>query len=316
VDPDLKHPRVDEWTAGFEGQVGKDLRLSVTGIWREDKNIQGTIRPEARWLEKSLTTSTTGSDPSLNGIQVPAYTWTNRDASENSGLLLNPDGYQYRDASGNVLGTARAERKYKALMFVLDKRLSDRWQGRVSYVLSKAEGSIDNTGSNTFGQSSFFETPTRALVNSYGRPENDRTHELKVFATWQIPKIDVGLNAYYRYLTGTRWTPFERFRSRDINFSPSSGRQPLLEPRGNRRLDSENYLDVRVEKIFNLGGTNRLSVYADIQNVFNAGTVIDVNRRHPVLSIAGQGTEVDLDVGTPTIIYDPRRLLLGARWSF
>mgnify|MGYP000642355150 CR=1 FL=1 len=31
--------------------------------------------------------------------------------------------------------------------------------------------------------------------------------------TWQIPKIEVGLNAYYSYLTGRNWTPYQRLCS-------------------------------------------------------------------------------------------------------
>jgi len=203
-------------------------------------------------------------------------------------------------------------------MVVLDKRFSNRWQGRVSYVLSKAEGYFSNWDwpPDTFGQSTLFETPTRALVNSFGQPETDRTHELKVFATYKIPKIDVGLNAYYRFLTGWTYTPYQRYRSRDIDYPLSSGRSPLLEPRGDRRMDNESYLDLRIEKSFNLGGTNRLAVYADIQNLFNAGTVIYVQDRYPLLSISGEGTSVDVPFEAPSQIYDPRRLILGARWSF
>jgi len=43
VDPDMKHPRVDEWTAGIDRELTKDVRLSVTGIWRQDKNIQTSV---------------------------------------------------------------------------------------------------------------------------------------------------------------------------------------------------------------------------------------------------------------------------------
>jgi hypothetical protein len=219
----------------------------------------------------------------------------------------------YRDPSGAALGSAVAERKYKGLQFVLYKRFSDRWLGRVSYVLSKTESSIANTASNSYGQTTQFETPTNALVFAEGRPVNDRTHEIKVYGTWQIPKIEVGLNAYYSYLTGRNWTPYQRYSSRVLNYPLSSGRQPLLEPRGNRRLDDENYLDLRIEKIFKVGaGTDRIAVYADVQNLFNAGTVIDVNERYPSVSIANE----DVEFGSPTTVIGPRRWLLGARWSF
>jgi len=306
VDPDMKHPRVDEWTAGIERELTKDVRLSVTGVWRQDKNIQGSVYPDARWEPAEVENGVTGQP-------ITVYNWANQEESETTPLLTNPDGFAYLDPDGNVLGRARAERKYKALMLMLDKRFSDRWQGRISYVLSKAEGSIDNSGANTFGASTVFQTPTRALINAYGRPVYDRTHEVKVYGTWQIPKIEVGLNAYYRFLSGTNWTPYQRYSSRLLNYPLSSGRQPLLEPRGNRQLDNESYLDLRIEKTFKVGaGSDRIAVYADVQNLFNAGTVIDANERYPSVSIANE----DVEGGSPTVIIGPRRWLLGARWSF
>ncbi len=161
VDPNIKHPRVDEWTAGFERELVKDVRLAVTGIFRQDKNIQASVIPDARWAATTATASTSGNDPALNGKELTVYNWVNRSESDQNYLLTNPDGYQYLDTAGNVLGTARAERKYKAVMFVLDKRFSHRWQGRVSYVWSKNEGT-NNGGFNTYGSSTQFESASRA----------------------------------------------------------------------------------------------------------------------------------------------------------
>ncbi len=315
VDPDIKHPRVDEITAGIERELFKDVRLSVTGIWRQDKNIQASVYPDARWTLDSVTTSTAGNDSSLQGKTIPVYQWANRADSENNVLLTNPDGFRYLDPNGQSLGAASTERKYKGLMLVLDKRFSHRWQGRVSYVYSKSEGVLNNNGAPTYGASSFYETPTNALVNTYGPLTNDRPHELKVFGTWQIPTIEVALSTYFNYLSGRTYTPFQRFGSSAINYPVSAGRQPFLEPRGQRRLDSESYLDLRVEKIFNLGsGTNRLSVYADFQNILNEGTVQAKNARWPNVAIAGYDDPIDFEA--PQAVVAPRRMLLGARWSF
>ena len=130
----MKHPRVDEWTAGIERSLTSDIRVSATGIWRQDKNIQASVYPDARWNPTTVTNGLTGSP-------LGVYNWANRSASETTPLLTNVDGFTYRDPSGNALGTARAERKYTGAMFVLDKRFTNRWQGRISYVWSKAEGS-------------------------------------------------------------------------------------------------------------------------------------------------------------------------------
>ena len=252
IDPNMTHPRVDEWTAGIERELTKDVRLAVTGIWREDKNIQASVYPDARW---DPTTVTNG----LTDQPLTVYNWANRAASESTpdpderGRLRLPRLERQRARH------ARAERKYQGVMVVLDKRFTNRWQGRISYVWSKNGSSINNTGSNSYGQTSAFETPTYALVNNYGRPVNDRTHEVKVYGTWQVPKIEVGLNAYFNYLSGRTYTPYQRYSSRQIVYPRSAGRQPWLEPFGDRRLDNETSLDVRLEKIFKLGnGTSRM----------------------------------------------------------
>jgi hypothetical protein len=307
IDPDVKHPRVDEWTAGIDRELTKDVRLSLTGIWREDKNVQGSVYPDARWTPTTVTNG-------LTNQPLTVYNWANRSASETNGWFVNVDGFQYRDPSGAVVGTASGERTYQALMLVLDKRLTNRWSGRVSYVLSKAEGGVDNNSYWTYGQSTFYETPTRAVVNSFGRLTNDRTHELKVFGTWIVPTIELNLSAYYSYLSGRNYNPFQRYGTRDINFPLSSGRQPLLEPRGTRRLESQSLLDVRVEKIFNISNAGRIAVFADFQNLFNSSDVTGVNARYPSVAVAGYDDPIAFE--GPTSLVQPRRFSLGARWSF
>ena len=184
IDPNIKHPRVDQFTLGFERALSSDFRLAVTGIFRQNKNAQGSVLPSARWAPKTVTNG-------LTGQPLTVYSWINEDESDADRLHTNPDGFQYKDENGKVLGTAKAKRDYKALMVVLSKRLSKRWQAQASYVYSKVEGTVDNAASSVFGyQRYFYETPTTAIVNSEGPLTYDRPHEVKIFATYQIPKID------------------------------------------------------------------------------------------------------------------------------
>jgi hypothetical protein len=323
VDPDMKHPRVDEWTVGFDRALTKDFRLSVTGIWRQDKNVQGSVYPDARWQQVALTTATSSEFPSLSGVPATAYKWTNQSDSEETPLLTNPQGFQYLDANGQPLATANTSRKYKGLMVVLDKRFSDRWQARVSYVWSESKGYISNNSINTFGQKAFFETPTLSTVNTYGPTTYDTPNEIKVMGTYQIPKIELGVSAYYRYLSGTTYAAYQRFSRSQVNWPSSTGRQPYIEARGDRRLPDQSYLDLRVEKFFDLGaGASRIAVFGDLQNVFNKGTVTDANGRYPTVSTGVPTSDPNvwasapIDFAAPTELYQPRRFLLGARWSF
>jgi hypothetical protein len=314
IDPDLKHPRVDETSVGFERALSNDVRLSVTGIYRDNKNTVGSVNPAARWTPVT-TTDGLGRTQTL-------YRWANVSASENSQVITNPEGFQFLDPNGNVLGTIDTTKRYKALMLVASKRFSHNWQAQLSYVLSKAYGSLDNNAEASFGNNSStnggggsrqFETPNITLVNANGESTNSRRHEVKLMLGVQIPVVDVSLNGYFRGLSGRPYTPFQQFASSVINFpATSAGRRVLLEPRGSRRREAEKILDLRAEKLFKLGGKNRIAVYADITNVFNASTVTGVQLRVPELVI---GTET-VAFESPTGIITPRQATFGARWSF
>ena len=127
---------------------------------------------------------------------------------------------------------------------------------------------------------------------------------------FQVPVVDLGINAYFRSLSGRPYQPYQQFASSVISFPASSGgRRVFLEPRGSRRRPSENVLDLRLEKIFKFGAQkNRISLYADITNALNAHTVTDFQYRVPSLTI---GSET-VSFGSPVGIIDPRQVTLGA----
>ena len=320
IDPNIKHPRTDEISLGIERAIGNELRISLTAMRRDNRNLVGTVYPDARWELRNLTSTAAEGLPART---VPVYRWMNSAASDTNLLVTNPDGFVYKDVSGNALGTVDAHRNYRALMAVLSKRFSHRWVGQVSYVLQKAEGVRDNTSEGLFSNaSSFYRTPTLALTNSEGELTNSRRHELKVMLGIQVPVVEIGINAYWRSLSGRPYQAEQRFASSTFGgstFVPlSSWRTPLIETRGSRRRETENILDLRLEKLFNLGSSgrkNRLAVYADITNVFNKEIVQTVQVRTPTLAIGGF-PDNPVAFGGPTLVIAPRQATLGVRWSF
>lgn len=128
------------------------------------------------------------------------------------------------------------------------------------------------------------------------------------------PVVDVGINAYFRAFSGRPYQPYQQFASSVLAFPPSSqGRRVLLEPRGSRRREAEKVLDLRIEKIFKVGGRkDRFSIYADVTNALNASTVDGLQYRVPSLAIG----DADVAFDAPTSIVDPRQVTFGARWSF
>jgi hypothetical protein len=308
IDPDLKHPRVDELTLGIERALTKDFSVSLTGIYRDFKNAIGSVFPDATWAPTNVTSTDTSGFPSR---PLTVYRWVNRSASEENILITNPDGFVYSGA-----GTASTPRKYKGLMAVLSKRLSNRWQAQISYVVSRAEGVVNNTGSTTFGTGRFFQTPTRAIVNSNGPLTNDRTHEFKAYVSYQVPVVDVGVNAIVQSVTGGTYAAFQRFGSAAINFPFSAGREPFLEARGSRRVDRLNTVDLRLDKYFKVGAERKstLSFYVDVQNLLNKTIITNRQARVPNVSIAGVPDPVAFNA--PTGVNAARQITLGARWSY
>ncbi len=148
-------------------------------------------------------------------------------------------------------------------------------------------------------------------------------HEVKLYAGLQVPVVEIGVNAYFRSISGETYTANNRFGRTTILFPPSStGRTPLLEPRGSRRRETLNILDLRLEKIFSIAGHNdRFGLYADITNVFNKGTVTNLATRVTGSSVSYVGPDGTAQSATvpfegPLGLVAPRQVTLAARWSF
>ncbi len=308
---DIKHPRVDEVTAGFERALSGSLRLSVTGIWRDNKNFVNSVAPDARWSPVTVPTDLAGVPT------IGLYRWANRTASNQNYVIRNVKGFQYLDPSGAVLGTVDPFRRYRALMMVLNKRYTDRWQAQISYVFAKATGNVDNNGGQQVATRQF-ETPNLALVNAEGDLSSTPRHEFKLLGSYQIPRIETSLNAYWVMTSGLYYTPFQQFTNTQLaaNGASSSYRRPFLEARGSRQLPNLYKLDLRLEKTFSLVGSNRIGVYGDFENLFNRGGITAVLTRVPGTDVASPTGVITLPFEAPGTIQNPRQLRIGARWSF
>ena len=305
---EIRHPRTDELAAGVERAFGKDVRLGLTLVARWSGNFVNSVYPHARFTPVEVQNLLTAAPLTL-------YQWENREASQGNPLITNPDGLVYRDPTSAALGTADAYRHYQAAMLVLSRRFSGRWQAQASYVLSRAQGTVDNTGMDfsNVGLGSQFEQPSRALVNTDGLLSLDFRHEVKLLGTYQVPKVELALSAILRSQSGQTYTPVQRISGRTLGLA-GGGVNVLLEPRGSRRLPSLTTLDLRAEKIFKVAGKHRLAVYADILNALNAGTPVVAQTQVPSIQI--EGIEQPIEFGAPTRLPPARQVVLGARWSF
>lgn len=307
VDKDIKHPRVDETTLGFERALKGDMRLSLTGVWRDNKNFVNSVAPDARW-----TPVTTTDDL---GQQITLYQWLNRSSSNQNYVIRNVEGFQYLDNNGHVIGTADPFRKYRAFMAVLNKRYTNRWQAQISYVRAKATGNVDNTGAAQVAGRQF-ETPNLALVNSEGEASFTPKHEFKLLGSYQIPVIEASINAFFRATSGLPYNRIQQFPTSVVGSGSSTTyRRIPINPRGTYYLPNLNQLDLRIEKNFTASGSNRFGIYMDLENVANRGGITSTVTR-PTSVTLPDGSAFALPFDTPGALQNPRQIRIGGRWSF
>ena len=219
VADNLNHPRTDEFNVSWEQELSRTFKFTATGIYRSWHNFLNSVLIDGLWSPTSYTPpSWPYSSPNpISGEPMTVYRWANRDAIPQQFLIQNTDTVTYTTPDGESK-TADAYRKYKGLMLVLQRAYRDRWQAQVSYVLSSTKGTVGNTGSSGLS-SGQFETPNLILVNAEGYSDADRRHEFKLFAGYMIPKVEVSVNGYWRYLSGQPYTAQANVSSSTFNWT-------------------------------------------------------------------------------------------------
>jgi len=272
LDPDTSSPLSDEYLIGIQHELFKDFSLGINFIYKYKHNIAEDVLydPETgkKWYtyEKApewwvpYTTVVPGIDI-YDDTEVTIYL----------PRVGHPDFfYQFANAS-------ELWRKYWALEFIFNKRMSNGWQFAGSIVYSKAWGTIGGWYDQSWGWSGAGDSPNY-FVNREGRINIDRPLQIKLMGTVQLP-YRVFLSAYYRHYSGAPWAVDVNVRV-DRSWMTANGLDPtyyswgvLLEPLGTRRGRSSDILDLRVEKEFAIGDFGRLGVYIDAFNVLGWSSV-------------------------------------------
>ena len=254
VDPNLKGQYIDEWLAGFEYDLGRNF---VVGS-------KYTHRDLGRVIEDFL---------------VP---------SEGEYFIANPgSGIGTELAFYDLEHTApapKAKRTINSFEVNARKRFSDNWQFLASAVFSKLEGNYDGTFQVSTGQldpniNSAFDYAD-FLVNTQGRLSNDRKVQVKFDGSYEFSKgaltgLNIGasthwysglpLNAYGYSLAYQNWEYY-------------------LVPRGSAgRGPSDWDADLNISYPIRFGGERRLSLVADIFNLFDRQAINQLDERYNLI---------------------------------
>lgn len=253
---DIKHPYLNQFTVGLERELFRDTSLGITYINREWKNIIGQYDTLSTYVPRTVNVSLLNKAFTIyerTSGSAHDYVLTNIQKGDSPWILADP------------------YRKYWGLEFVFNKRFSNRWQLLASYVYAKAFGTLDNGFADDVGwgaRDGIGTDDPNYWLNADGNSTFDPTHQIKIQGSYIIPWVEVALNVYYQAITGNSWTT----RVRTSRFA--QGRVTFLaEPRGSNHYPMTSNLDVRLEKLFTLGGRYRLGLIVDVFNVFNTDTL-------------------------------------------
>jgi len=294
IDPNIKHPYLDQFTASIERELLKDASFSISYIYRNWRSIIGYYDTLAQFEE------TTVDDPET-GAPITVYNQTNPGEDKfiitnikkgDPGILLNP------------------YRRYWGIEFLFNKRFSSRWQLLASYVYSQTKGTIDNGFAYDIGYANEkyrSEFDPNYWINVDGHATNDPTHMIKVQGTYQLSS-GIFLTAYFRAITGDTWT-------RTYWISLDQGFFDIYTERhGSHRYPMQKILDLRLEKTFTLAKKYRLGVMVDIFNLFNDDSITDWGTKIDYDWLPGEWPSTD---GHQLYeIVRPRQLRLGLRLIF
>jgi len=278
LDPQLKAPRTDltevqvSWapTSRSSVQVAyqRSDRHQLIG-WQDSGGIYGRA-------EITTAAGTVPVRPLLNATSSRLFE------------LSNPEGWFLRQNGLNVKAA--------------------KWWGQGasltgSYMLSRSEGLNPSSGWR-FGESGYdlltrFGQDPNDLTNATGVLPDDHPHLVQVVMSYPISGIGLQIGASFRYVTGAPYTPFVNVRL------PQGTQQIFVEAPGNRRLDAQNILDLRLARSFGLASQQRLEVFGYLLNALNSAAAIDV------LTANIQSA----NFGRPSQIIEPRRLFVGIRVS-
>jgi hypothetical protein len=296
--PNERQPKSDEISLSLERELGQNFGVRGSYVWsryHDTYRIENTLRPYSAY-----NVPVTQTDPGPDGV---------RGNADDPGVLFTH--YEWAPAlNGRAferfwrVNDPAADQKYNSIDIALAKRLSNKWQLSASYSATKRDVPLiysDLTAPASTASGEFNGNVESAPLNPNNEINTaDRTWEYtwKLSGVYQLP-FGVLTSANYEARSGYPWARQVRFTGSTI---PSITLN--VEEIGTRRLPISNQLDVRFEKTVNLMRGHRVALRANIFNILNDNTVLDVTR------LSGP------NFNRPSSIMDPRVVEIGFTYSF
>jgi outer membrane receptor protein involved in Fe transport len=294
IDPHFKASYTDQFIAQFEREIVKDLGISLNYIHKRGgdygayKDIAGQYAP-VPFVDNQDNGGTDFTGQTYTFLQLQNGLGDRRFVLTNPGEMFS---------------------RYNGFTAQLTKHMSHSWEATASLVVSKSKGRLasslgapldEQASGAILGVRQFGQDP-----NDYSRTDGlliaDRPVAGKLQVVYELPKgFLIGIN--FTHQSGRPWGRL--LNVSDVVNVPKS--QQLAAPLdGSHRVGDWNVLDARVQKQFTLSKDAKLGLFADLLNLTNNAAFDSVGDRLGTSS----------NYGLPTAFIPPRRLMLGAKFTF
>jgi hypothetical protein len=299
--PDRKLPYAHQFTLGYVRELTPSLAFNVDYVrmLNKDMFLARNLNPSLR-ADTSRTGAITRSDAfGLLGESYSQQVWL----FENTG-----------------------ESDYNALNLSLEKRYANNWSGRISYSLSKTDGTANDQADRNQ-----YQVGTNLNLDAWRGPSNvDRRHILSLGAQTEIPKTHgITLSSTVRYMSGAPFTIYDTSIDADRNgelvdpvpagtysgTAPSDAMKDVKYKGGRNGAIGPDYFqtDVRAGWRHRVRTDKALELFLDIYNITNRA-----NFDNPVT--ANQDRRLPATFLVLTNLRGgggfPRQAMMGARFVF
>jgi hypothetical protein len=293
LDPKLKRPYTDELTAALKIDLGAGWSLALAGFLRETRHLVETLNTGVPFSSYTpLPFHESGDDlvpGSWDDLDFIIYNQNPATLGKDFFLLTNPE-------------SDKRISRFRGLDLTLVRRHSRTFNFFLSLQAIEAIGTASpgNTAwDNDDGVVGALYDNPNTLICAKGRLCFDRGYTGRVGFSWSLP-AGFRLAAVIKYYDGQ---PFARLIVvTGLNQGPFF---IMAHPRGVTRYEYNRTVDVRLEKMFRLGGA-RLRLFADGFNIFNRNLALSED----------EWTGPAWPLRLPTEIQSPRLFRFGLAYEF
>jgi hypothetical protein len=284
-DPETRPPYTDVWSVGIDRELARSLTVAIAMVHKRGADFIGWTDVAGQYREDTFKLP--------DDSTVPVFVLTGPTNTRRF-MLANQDGYSMH---------------YNGLVLAAEKRRSHGWQAHASYTWSATSGLQASSAAaasgpqvSTIAAARFltFGQDPNTLTNAEGRLPNDRPQMVRVMVSADVPRTGLVAAANVRHFSGKPWA------ASVLAPLPQGDVRIQLEERGTRCLSSQTLVDLRLSRTFVLGIAARVELLLDVFNVLD--------------DTAEEGLATDNVVagnfGQPTAFIDPRRAMVGVRFTF